>query len=612
MNIGQNIKQAEKYLTLIGVFLIPLFYLPVFTNPFETPKLIVLFLIVFLLSLSKLIRIIVDKEIGISTNKLDVFIVLMILSFLLSTIFASPAKMDALLLPGTASFVILGSFLYFFINQLKDKDKKEVEVSLVMSSFFVGTINILSFTKLITPNFTTMGSLINSLLLFIATLPISLLLVAKSKGYLTKGLFSFISFVIFISLFINTYEVLPGKNTKIKILDQKFGWSIAVDSLKVSPFLGMGPGNFIESYNKFRPIETNSKADWDVKYLLSSNTFFNVASEVGLIATISLVILFVFSINKLSIERPSSISLLLSAIVLGLLPISASGFVVLFILLSLQSKSTENKTGFDSKTPGMIISLPIMVVLLIVTYFSTRAFLAEYYFNKSLVLLTKNDAVKSYELMNKTIKTNPFVDRYHLAAADMNSLISQSLSKKKDLSDEDKKTIANLIQQSIREAKAAAGLNPRKSSNWEKLGDIYNGIVAVAKDADNFALQSYNQAVYLDPINPNIRIKAGGIYYYQKKYTEAIKVFELAVLSKPDFANAHYNLAMAYKENKQLDKAKEQMNITLKLVGKDSADYETAKKELETIEGLTEPQPQTNSNQQLLEVPPTNVDQQQQ
>ena len=63
----------------------------------------------------------------------------------------------------------------------------------------------------------------------------------------------------------------------------------------------------------------------DVKYLLSSNTFFNIASEVGLIATISLVLLFVFSINKLSIERPSSISLLLSAIVLGLLPISASG-----------------------------------------------------------------------------------------------------------------------------------------------------------------------------------------------------------------------------------------------------------------------------------------------
>jgi len=211
--------------------------------------------------------------------------------------------------------------------------------------------------------------------------------------------------------------------------------------------------------------------------------------------------------------------------------------------------------------------------------------------------------------MNKTIKTNPFVDRYHLAAADMNSLISQSLSKKKDLSDEDKKTIANLIQQSIREAKAAAGLNPRKSSNWEKLGDIYNGIVAVAKDADNFALQSYNQAVYLDPINPNIRIKAGGIYYYQKKYTEAIKVFELAVLSKPDFANAHYNLAMAYKENKQLDKAKEQMNITLKLVGKDSADYETAKKELESIEGLTEPQPQTNTSGQQLEVPPATTTQ---
>jgi hypothetical protein len=48
---------------------------------------------------------------------------------------------------------------------------------------------------------------------------------------------------------------------------------------------------------------------------------------------------------------------------------------------------------------------------------------------------------------------------------------------------------------------------------------------------------------------------------------------------------------MAYKEDKQLEKAKEQMNLTLSLIGKDTADYETAKKELEAIEGLTPPQP---------------------
>jgi len=82
---------------------------------------------------------------------------------------------------------------------------------------------------------------------------------------------------------------------------------------------------------------------------------------------------------------------------------------------------------------------------------------------------------------------------------------------------------------------------------------------------------------------PAARPSAAGIYYTQQKFEEAVKIFELAVLAKPDYANSHYNLAMAYKANKQIDKAKEQMEIVLKLVETNSPDYETAKKELEKM-----------------------------
>ena len=61
-------------------------------------------------------------------------------------------------------------------------------------------------------------------------------------------------------------------------------------------------------------------------------------------------------------------------------------------------------------------------------------------------------------------------------------------------------------------------------------------------------------------------------------------------------ANAHYNLAVAYREKKDIAKATEEMNKVLSLVGKDSADYETAKKELEKLESLTTPQPVAPSN----------------
>ena len=92
----------------------------------------------------------------------------------------------------------------------------------------------------------------------------------------------------------------------------------------------------------------------------------------------------------------------------------------------------------------------------------------------------------------------------------------------------------------------------------------------------------------MDPINPLLRIKLGGIYYADGKFEDAVKIFELAVLAKPDFANSHFNLAMAYKGNKQIEKAKEQLNITLTLVEKDSKDYELVKKELDTIDEKVE------------------------
>jgi tetratricopeptide (TPR) repeat protein len=88
----------------------------------------------------------------------------------------------------------------------------------------------------------------------------------------------------------------------------------------------------------------------------------------------------------------------------------------------------------------------------------------------------------------------------------------------------------------------------------------------------------------LDPLNVNLRIALGGIYYALGRYDEAIQTFQTAVLSKPDLANAHYNLAITYREKGEIQKAIDQMNVVLSLVSKDSKDYEVAQAELENLQ----------------------------
>jgi len=105
-----------------------------------------------------------------------------------------------------------------------------------------------------------------------------------------------------------------------------------------------------------------------------------------------------------------------------------------------------------------------------------------------------------------------------------------------------------------------------------------------AQGADVFTIQAYSQAIALDPVNPLLRVSLGGTYYALGNYDSAIDAFKLAVIAKPDLANAHYNLAAAYREKGETQKAIDEIKTVLSLVPQDSNDYKVAQSELERLE----------------------------
>src|SRR6185369_14227987 len=163
-------------------------------------------------------------------------------------------------------------------------------------------------------------------------------------------------------------------------------------------------------------------------------------------------------------------------------------------------------------------------------------------------------------------------------------LVANAVAQKKDLTDDDRKTITQLVQSAIEQGKAAVALNPSRSTNWDVLSQIYRAVMPLAKGADQFAIQAESQAIALDPYNPNLRISLGAIYYAQGDFDNAIKLYESAIAAKSDFPNAYYNLAFAYVGKNDLGKAETAMSQVLSLVDKNSKDYEVAKKALEDIQ----------------------------
>jgi len=218
--------------------------------------------------------------------------------------------------------------------------------------------------------------------------------------------------------------------------------------------------------------------------------------------------------------------------------------------------------------------------------------------------------------MAQAITQSPYVDRYHASLAQVEMAIASSIANNKDLTEEDRQTITQLISQAINEGKATVTLNQGRSANWELLAQIYQNIMSFAEGADQFAIDTYTQAVALDPINPNLRIGLGGVYYALGRYDDAIDIFKLAALAKPDLANSHYNLAIAYGEKKNYDSAIAEMNTVLTLVAKDSPDYTLAKNTLDALEkarpatpaaagseNLTPPQKQETVIEPPIELP---------
>ena len=138
------LSQFEKFLIYAIVFLLPIIVLPISPNPFDVPKILVLTFGVGLILLVKSIKIITTGKLEFSLGSFDFPVLVIAIAYILGTIFRSPSKMDALLLPGTASVIIAGALFYYLVNQLSEKEKNTTINLLLYSGLIFATISLLA------------------------------------------------------------------------------------------------------------------------------------------------------------------------------------------------------------------------------------------------------------------------------------------------------------------------------------------------------------------------------------------------------------------------------------------------------------------------------------
>lgn len=609
MNFVKNLKKIEGWTLIIIIFLFPIVYSPpsLFSESYLMPKTLLLLFGILIITLLKLSAFLIGKKIKLKYDKTFVLLAIFTIIYTISAIFVTPNKMEAFFFPGSVLLAIISLFYYQFISKSSKKTKEKLVYALIFSGLVASIFTIVSSLNIIKnldPGL--FGERLPNTIFLASLVPLVLGKFLKSKSADQRIITMISAFFIVMATSMSLYNLMPGKDTSLKLPNMATSWSITMDSLKESPFLGIGPGNYLSAFNKFVPLSYNSTILFNTRFSLGSSFVLTTLTESGIFgfATFLVAIIYIVSINiKTCIKKKEvsekSISLAFLLIMLAILPANHLLWLLFVVILGSNS-DLEYFLKIEKKLHSTFLKIAISVAgtipLVIASIFFIRAYFAEYNYTKAIRAISNNDAKKTYEALQTATTLSPGVDRYKITFAQVNYALAESKAgslgefDSKEEKEKKRLEVSLFLDQSIAQAKAAVTLNPERSSSWAELGSIYELMIPLAQGADNFAIQSFSQAIALDPINPNTRITLGSIFYNQKEYEKAIDTFKLAVLAKPDLPNSHYNLAISYRESGELDKAKEEFNITLSLLEKTSAEYELVKNESEIIEEIIPPQ----------------------
>ena len=594
------LKRLPSYILLILVFLIPLFFLPITSGFYDFNKnILLLFGVAILLLINPVLKSIQEKQIRITLTPLDLPVLLFILSILASVVLQSVNKKEVFVTPGGLGTILGLAFLYFAITQAKIAEK--LINALIASASILGIVASFFFLEwwqawgiklpvwLGQKFFSPAGGLLPQVMFLGVAF---ILIITKLKTYLkqqekkTSLIYHLLTIVfIVLGLSVSLYQLFTTQ--KPAFLPYSTGWVIAVETFKNirSALLGVGPTNFLSAFTRFKTLGFNATTAWNLRFASSSSWYLHLLTEIGILGMASYLFLIYKVVKNKSSQSAIRYALLAVFLIQLFLPANFLFTFTLFVLLALYASGLPEKKELIEKSQILpwITSIVIVGILGFGFYTFGRAYAAETYFKQSLDALVENRGVDTYNLQIKALNLAPYRTNYRLTYSQTNFALANALASQENLTDQDRANISQLVQQAIREGKTAASLNPVSVVAWENLAGLYRNLINFAQDADQWTLATYTQAISLDPLNPQLRIALGGVYYGFGNYDEAERLFRVAVNLKPDLASAHYNLAAALRENENFLPAAQEMQVTLSLVEPETNDFTKVAQELEEL-----------------------------
>lgn len=617
-NLLKKVVLLKDFLLVAFFVLIPLAFFPPLGTMLVKQLTFITLLSIYLILLA--FEILLSGHLTFTKSRYSFLLFLLSTIAILSVVLKTKNYHEAFFAPGGVSLYLLGLVFFLLVGYRLKSLTAQIVLALSGSSALLAIVSLISelgfWQKLsFLPkairlfDFGYLGGNVNLITLFVPVVVMLVIAANQTKVVYQQVLYYIGIFVITAGIFVNIYSLLPGKKNALMTTPLSTSWNVAIDAFRNSPLIGIGNSNYLSAINRYRPLSYNTTKFWSLRFSSATNYPLTLVTEMGLLGLVVFVYLMALAAKELLAKnnRLTALDGLTIAVLAGLLVTNLTVLLFFLLVVGLSASAAHGRIKLTdgSPVPLFVTALPLIaiaILLLTATYKNTKA---EYFFNQAVMSGGTGNGVEAYDKINQAIVISPKVDRYHIYASQINISLADAIIKNntsQKLADSDRETVTKLIEQAINEAKTAVSANPQKSTNWSNLASIYQAVAPFAQGAIDFAIQSTNQAIVLDPLDPQLRLTLGGMYFGAKMYDEAIDAFKTAVLAKPDWANAHYNLATAYREAGNIQKAIVEIKNVLALVEKDSQDYQTAQAELTALEEKL-PKPSPNPEAETLTKP---------
>lgn len=636
--LNQTLELVMSWLVILALALAPVFFLPFTQNFYDSAKWVLLVGLALAVAGVWAMRLTFTGKLSLSLTPATASFALLAVAALLSLVVSSNNKIEAILaFFGAGTFGALTMIFLLAESAFTRRGRQILRQLIVAVAALAGLVAIWQYfglSKTLLPGlpyladslWTPLGSSLTLTLFFLIVLPLAIedLWQALNQSKLLALAGAFLVSALIIAGLSLTLSLLVPIWSRI-FLPLPAAWAITLEVLKNprAAFLGVGAENFTSAFTQGRPLYLNTSPVWNVLFATSSSSLLHLTTIWGLIGAVctGFFLVHLWRTGKLSEvvsgKRPlNSLSLSLGIAVAAIIFAPPSLTLILTVAALLLVAGNESDKHFFSWQIGSnfdwlrwSLGLAILATVAGAGYGLGRAYTAELVFFRSLIAAQAGDGQKTYNYHGRAISLNPQIAHYHISYSQISLAVANAIARNSpatesaQISETSRQTIANLIQQAIREAKLAINLAPSRASAWENLANIYQVLIPTAQGASGWTIASFQRAIQLDPTNPVLRLNLGGVYVGQNNYDAARDQFLAAASLKPDYTNAYYNLANSFKLKGDSEQAIAALEKTLTLVTVGTSDYTRVQNELEALKQSLPPASATPSAETTLTKP---------